>query len=194
MSSSFSIHSLKALPSLSSTRCVTKSSPLCIICKHKPNTKPAKLNKQKFTGITQKAIDCFDEKKSSLGIQAGAVLLAALEQPALAVTGENNHEIDLTVALIKVGIIAFWYFLIMPPIIMNWLRVRWYKRKLFEMYVQFMFVFMFFPGLLLWAPFLNFRKLPRDPSMKAPWDTPADPSKVKNAYLKFPWAQVEDYE
>lgn len=32
------------------------------------------------------------------------------------------------------------------PIIMNWLRVRWYKRKLFEMYVQFMFVFMFFPG------------------------------------------------
>lgn len=45
MSSSFSIHSLKALPSLSSTRCVTKSSPLCIICKHKPNTKPAKLNK-----------------------------------------------------------------------------------------------------------------------------------------------------
>ncbi|KAH9746291.1 NAD(P)H-quinone oxidoreductase subunit L [Citrus sinensis] len=155
MSSSFSIHSLKALPSLSSTRCVTKSSPLCIICKHKPNTKPAKLNK-KFTGITQKAIDCFDEKKSSLGIQAGAVLLAALEQPALAVTGENNHEIDLTVALIKVGIIAF--------------------------------------CLLLWAPFLNFRKLPRDPSMKAPWDTPADPSKVKNAYLKFPWAQVEDYE
>lgn len=45
MSSSFGIHSLKALPSLSSTRCVTKSSPLCIICKHKPNTKPAKLNK-----------------------------------------------------------------------------------------------------------------------------------------------------
>lgn len=37
-----------------------------------------------------------------------------LDQPALAVTGENNHEIDLTVALIKVGIIAFWYFLIMP--------------------------------------------------------------------------------
>ncbi|KAH9794660.1 NAD(P)H-quinone oxidoreductase subunit L [Citrus sinensis] len=180
MSSSFGIHSLKALPSLSSTRCVTKSSPLCIICKHKPNTKPAKLNK-KLTGTTQKAIDCFDEKKSSLGIQAGAVLLATLEQPALAVTGENNHEIDLTVALIKVGIIAFWYFLIMPPIIMNWLRVRWYKRKLFEI-------------LLLWAPFLNFRKLPRDPSMKAPWDTPADPSKVKNAYLKFPWAQVEDYE
>lgn len=36
------------------------------------------------------------------------------DQPALAVTGENNHEIDLTTVIIKIGIIAFWYLLIMP--------------------------------------------------------------------------------
>ncbi|PQM41315.1 NAD(P)H-quinone oxidoreductase subunit L chloroplastic isoform X2 [Prunus yedoensis var. nudiflora] len=46
------------------------------------------------------------------------------------------------------------------PIIMNWLRIRWYKRNLLEMYLQFMCVFLFFPGVLLWAPFLNFRKFP----------------------------------
>ncbi|XVF02867.1 hypothetical protein REPUB_Repub04eG0211700 [Reevesia pubescens] len=47
--------------------------------------------------------------------------------------------------------------------------------------------------LLLWAPFLNFRKFPRDPSLKYPWDTPKDPSKVKNAYLRYPFAKPEDY-
>lgn len=49
-------------------------------------------------------------------------------------------------------------------------------------------------SLLLWAPFLNFRKFPRDPSMKYPWETPEDPSKIKNAYLKYPWAAPEDYD
>ncbi|KAL0396713.1 UNVERIFIED_CONTAM: NAD(P)H-quinone oxidoreductase subunit L, chloroplastic [Sesamum calycinum] len=80
------------------------------------------------------------------------------------------------------------------PIIMNWLRTRWYKRNLLEMYVQFMFVFIFYPGVLLWAPFLNFRKFPRDPTMKYPWSTPQDPSQIKGGFLKYPWAQPEDYE
>lgn len=34
----------------------------------------------------------------------------------------------------------------LQPIIMNWLRLRWFKRRLLEMYFQFMFVFIFFPG------------------------------------------------
>ncbi|KAJ4710014.1 NAD(P)H-quinone oxidoreductase subunit L [Melia azedarach] len=188
---SLSLHIPKALPSLSSAHCRRKQTPFSIISEHKPS----KLDKKLFTSIiTHKAIDSIDVNKSSLAIYIGAVLLTTFDQPALAVTGENNHEIDLTTVIIKIGIIAFWYLLIMPPIIMNWLRVRWYKRKLLEMYVQFMCVFLFFPGILLWAPFLNFRKFPRDPSLKYPWDTPADPAKVKNAYLKFPWADPEDYE
>ncbi|KAL1113085.1 hypothetical protein V6Z11_D02G168200 [Gossypium hirsutum] len=119
--------------------------------------------------------------------------LYKFELPALAVTGVNN-EPDLITVIIQLGIIAFGYFLIVPPIIMNWLRIRWYRRNLLEMYLQFMCVFLFFPGLLLWAPFLNFRKFPRDKSLKYPWDTPKDPSQVKNAYLKYPFAKPEDYD
>ncbi|TRO70178.1 hypothetical protein FKB34_17535, partial [Glycocaulis profundi] len=101
---------------------------------------------------------------------------------------------DIVWVLIQSAICAFLYFLVAPPFIMNWLRTRWYKRNLLEMYVQFMFVFLFFPGVLLWAPFLNFRKFPRDPDMKYPWSVPEDPSKVRNNYRKFPWATIDDYE
>ncbi|KAK6134195.1 hypothetical protein DH2020_032051 [Rehmannia glutinosa] len=114
-------------------------------------------------------------------------------EPAFAVTGVNEGE-DLVWVLIQSGISAFIYFIVFPPIIMHWLRTRWYKRNLLEMYLQFMFVFMFYPGVLLWAPFLNFRKFPRDPTMKYPWSTPENPSQIKGGFLKYPWAQPEDYE
>lgn len=128
-------------------------------------------------------------------VQVGGVLLSnvVVAHPVLAETGVNYEE-DLVWILIQSGISAFLYFILFPPIIMNWLRIRWYKRNLLEMYVQFMFVFLFFPGLLLWAPFLNFRKFPRDPSMKYPWSTPQDPSQVRGGFLKYPWAGPEDYE
>lgn len=32
------------------------------------------------------------------------------------------------------------------PIIMNWMRLRWFKRKFVETYLQFMFTYLFFPG------------------------------------------------
>ncbi|KAK4749444.1 hypothetical protein SAY87_026893 [Trapa incisa] len=131
------------------------------------------------------------EKLSSASL-LGA-LLATVELPAMAVTGVNNEE-DLLWVLTQLAIVAFLYFLVAPPIIMNWLRIRWYRRNLLEMYLQFMFVFMFFPGVLLWAPFLNFRKFPRDPSMKYPWSVPEDPLQVKNSYLKYPFARPEDYD
>ncbi|KAK0573352.1 hypothetical protein LWI29_006877 [Acer saccharum] len=187
MSSFFSLQIPKALPSLSSSsvQCTTKT-PFYISSKLNP-TNPHK----KLASITQKAVDYFDGKGSAFAIQAGALVLAT---PALAVTGENNYVVDLNIVIIKLGAIAFWYFLIMPPIILNWLRLRWYRRKLLEMYFQFMFVFLFYPGIMVWAPFLNFRKFPRDPSMKYPWSVPEDPSKVRNAYAKFPWADPEDYD
>ncbi|XP_068662877.1 NAD(P)H-quinone oxidoreductase subunit L, chloroplastic [Aristolochia californica] len=113
-------------------------------------------------------------KASSLAIQIGA-LITTVGQPVFAVTGENNNfDDDFTWTLIQIGIVAVWYFFVMPPVILTWLRLRWKQRKFFEMYFQFMFAFLFFPGLLLWAPFVNFRKLPRDPSMKYPWSTPQD--------------------
>ncbi|XP_021896394.1 NAD(P)H-quinone oxidoreductase subunit L, chloroplastic [Carica papaya] len=174
----------KALPSPSPSQ--TKA-PLCLTSKDKP-TLHIKPNKEP-PRISLNSIHFYDAKKCSLAIQVGALLAT---QPALAVTGVN-HEQDLLTVVIQLGIVAFGYFIIAPPIIMNWLRIRWYRRNLLEMYLQFMFVFMFFPGLLVWAPFLNFRKFPRDPSMKYPWDTPKDPSQIKNAYLKYPFAEPEDY-
>ncbi|CAN4081867.1 unnamed protein product [Withania somnifera] len=144
-------------------------------------------------GIHLKSIECLASSKSTLAIQVGTLLATVGVEPALAVTGVNNEE-DFIWVLIQLAISAFFYFLVCPPIIMTWLRKRWYKRDLLEMYLQFMFVFIFFPGVLLWAPFLNFRKLPRDPSMKYPWSTPENPSQVKNMYRKYPWATEEDYE
>lgn len=194
MSSSFSFQIPNALPSISHSPSHSTKFPFYnITSEHKPTHHNPKLDKKrKVASINIKPSGCFDAKKTSLAIQVAA-LLATFEQPALAVTGENNQP-DLFTVIIQLGIIAFWYFLIMPPIIMNWLRIRWYRRNLLEMYLQFMCVFLFFPGVLLWAPFLNFRKFPRDPSLKHPWDTPKDPSQVKNAYLKYPFAKPEDYD
>ncbi|KAJ7942937.1 NAD(P)H-quinone oxidoreductase subunit L [Quillaja saponaria] len=187
MSCSFSFQISKALPPLCPTKCRTPS--LYIASKQKPSHSHYPAHNA-LTSNTQKPIDsCL--KKSNLAIQIGA-LLALAEQPAFAVTGVNN-EPDLTWTLIQLGIVLFWYFIIMPPIILNWLRIRWYRRKLLEMYLQFMCVFLFFPGVLIWAPFLNFRKFPRDPSMKYPWSKPQDPTQIKNSYLKYPFAKPEDY-
>ncbi|MED6182846.1 hypothetical protein PIB30_032639 [Stylosanthes scabra] len=85
-------------------------------------------------------------KKQGVALHIGAALLALAEQPALAVTGENNHPVELTWILTQAAVVFFLYFLVAPPVIMNWLRIRWYRRKLGEMYLQFMFVFIFFPA------------------------------------------------
>ncbi|CAN6195901.1 unnamed protein product, partial [Urochloa humidicola] len=71
-------------------------------------------------------------------------------------------------------VFAFFYFLVCPPLIMNWMRVRWYKRKFVETYLQFMITYIFYPALMFWAPFVNFRKFPRDPTMKYPWSKPKE--------------------
>ncbi|CAF2194690.1 hypothetical protein HID58_027563 [Brassica napus] len=180
------LYSLSSRPRTRSVR-----APLCITSHTKPNSNTDSLPHY-VAKMKAKADDFFGAKKTIFATQLGAVL-TTIDHPALAITGVN-HEQELSSVVLDIGIISVWYFLVMPPIIMNWLRVRWYRRKFFEMYLQFMFVFMFFPGLLLWAPFLNFRKFPRDPSMKYPWDKPKDPSTIKNSYLKYPFAQPEDYD
>uniref|UniRef100_A0A0F7GYF4 NADH dehydrogenase-like complex L n=1 Tax=Erodium trifolium TaxID=337410 RepID=A0A0F7GYF4_9ROSI len=176
-----SFHILKALPCL-----IPKANksllPINVHLRHsaKESYDPSKKQKQ-------------SNNKSSLAIQVAAILATVAAHPALAVTGENNYSVELGELLMEGAIVGFLYFIVAPPLIMNWMRTRWYKRNLVEMYFQFMFTFIFFPSLLIWAPFLNFRKLPRDPSMKYPWSVPKDPSKIKSGYLKYPFAQPEDY-
>ncbi|KAG6547077.1 hypothetical protein Mapa_011327 [Marchantia paleacea] len=64
--------------------------------------------------------------------------------------------------LLTSGACGIIYLLVIPAIIYNYLRLRWYKRSALETYFQFMLVFVFFPGLLLLAPFINFRRLPKE--------------------------------
>ncbi|KZV16487.1 hypothetical protein F511_10099 [Dorcoceras hygrometricum] len=189
---SLSSHIPKALPSLSQYPCKPRFCSSSISCKQTQSH--LCLNSANQGGISNslKIIKDYVAEIPGLAIQVGA-LLGTVAEPALAVTGVNDEE-DLIEVLIQLGIAAFMYFIVAPPIIMNWLRIRWYRRGLLEMYLQFMFVFMFFPGVLLWAPFLNFRKFPRDPSMKYPWSTPENPSQIKGGFLKYPWAQPEDYD
>ncbi|OMO99759.1 hypothetical protein COLO4_13101 [Corchorus olitorius] len=115
--SSFTFQIPKALPSIShSPSNCRKFLSYNITSQHKPthNSKLDDCKKQnKVTkSINIKPNDYFDSKKTSLAIQVAA-LLATFEQPALAVTGVNN-EPDLFTVIIQLGIIAFWYFLIMP--------------------------------------------------------------------------------
>ncbi|KAK9115251.1 hypothetical protein Syun_022048 [Stephania yunnanensis] len=173
MTCSFSLPSARVLPSLFHSRRGAPS--LSANSKHSKQISSSRSAKKQLHGdLSAKPPNHKWIKKTDLAVQIG-VLLAAVEQPAMAVTGVNNEE-DLTWVLTQWAIVAFFYFLVMPPVILNWLRLRWYKRGFFEMYFQFMFVFIFFPGILLWAPFVNFRRLPRDPNMKYPWSTPQDSS------------------
>ncbi|CAI8617276.1 unnamed protein product [Vicia faba] len=195
MSCSFSLHVPKALPPLPY---YSSSSPsLFISSKHKPynNTTTPSNQLHIVKCNSQKPNDHVTLKKPNLALPIGALLLALAEHPAaLAVTGDNNNPQELSWILIQLGIVSFLYFITAPPLILYWLWKRWYRRKLVEMYFQFMFVFIFFPALLLWVPFLNIRKFPRDPDMKYPWSIPEDPSKVRNAYYKYPFADPEDYD
>ncbi|CAN0923833.1 NAD(P)H-quinone oxidoreductase subunit L, chloroplastic [Linum grandiflorum] len=185
--------SSSSLPCFTSPRLLRNSqdSSACRFLVNQHNDKTKQATSSRILCIS-KPDNGFFKTSNNLCIQLGAAL-AMVEMPAYAVTGMNDDE-DLTWTLIQAAIVAFWYFIIMPPIIMNWLRIRWYRRKLLEMYLQFMCVFLFFPGVLLWAPFLNFRKFPRDPDMKYPWSVPKNPSLIKNDYRKYPFASPEDYD
>uniref|UniRef100_A0A0F7H044 NADH dehydrogenase-like complex L n=1 Tax=Pelargonium dichondrifolium TaxID=73194 RepID=A0A0F7H044_9ROSI len=189
MSCSLSFHIPKALPSVipcSSSRSSRSLLPINSQLNQSHNAKQPDSDKNKNSFQ-------FQQMKSSLAIQVATLVATVHEQPAMAITGVNNQE-ELGWVLTQSGIVAFLYFLVAPPIIMSWLRKRWYKRNVYEMYLQFMFVFLFFPAILIWAPFVNVRKFPRDPSMKYPWSVPKDISKIKIGYLKYPFAQPEDYE
>lgn len=54
------------------------------------------------------------------------------------------------------------YLLIVPGIIYFYLQNRWYVASSFERSFMYFLVFFFFPGLLLLAPFLNFRPKRRE--------------------------------
>lgn len=49
------------------------------------------------------------------------------------------------------------YLLVVPLVVLFYLNQRWYVATSFERAFMYFLVFFFFPGLLVLAPFLNFR-------------------------------------
>jgi NAD(P)H-quinone oxidoreductase subunit L len=58
--------------------------------------------------------------------------------------------------------IAGVYLLVVPLALIFYVRRRWYIAGSIERTLLYGLVFVFFPGMLLFSPFLNFRPQPRD--------------------------------
>ena len=54
------------------------------------------------------------------------------------------------------------YLLVVPALVYFYLNQRWYAASSIERLIMYLFVFLFFPGMLLLSPFLNFRPKRRD--------------------------------
>ena len=69
-----------------------------------------------------------------------------------------NLELDtnLTVLIIYAAL-AGSYLLVMPTIVYTYLNIRWYVASSFERVLMYFLMFLFFPGMLVLSPFLNFR-------------------------------------
>jgi NAD(P)H-quinone oxidoreductase subunit L len=53
------------------------------------------------------------------------------------------------------------YLLVLPLLIIFYMKARWYVASSIERVLMYFLVFFFFPGLLIISPFLNFRPQPR---------------------------------
>ncbi len=49
------------------------------------------------------------------------------------------------------------YLVVLPALLYFYLKSRWYVAGSIERLIMYLFVFLFFPGLLLLSPLLNFR-------------------------------------
>lgn len=69
--------------------------------------------------------------------------------------------LPLPLALVVYLGLAGAYLLVVPLIIFFYLQARWNVASSLERGFMYFLVFLFFPGMLLLSPFLNFRPKPR---------------------------------
>ncbi len=69
-------------------------------------------------------------------------------------------ELFLSAPILYAAILGA-YLLVVPLVLMNYFKARWYKTGGFERAFICFLVFFFLPGLLVISPFLNFRPEPR---------------------------------
>ncbi len=70
----------------------------------------------------------------------------------------TNLELDTNlIILIIYAALAGAYLLVMPAIVYAYLNTRWYVASSIERVFMYFLMFLFFPGMLVLSPFLNFR-------------------------------------
>ncbi|MFQ4138901.1 NAD(P)H-quinone oxidoreductase subunit L [Nodosilinea sp. PGN35] len=69
---------------------------------------------------------------------------------------------DFLLAAGAYAAIAGVYLLVVPLALLFYVQHRWYVAGSVERTLLYGLVFVFFPGMLLFSPFLNFRPRPRD--------------------------------
>jgi NAD(P)H-quinone oxidoreductase subunit L len=69
---------------------------------------------------------------------------------------------DLLLALGAYAVLGGTYLVVVPLALIFYVRQRWYVAGSIERTLLYGLVFAFFPGMLLFSPFLNFRPQPRD--------------------------------
>ncbi len=70
----------------------------------------------------------------------------------------------LPLTLILYLVIGGAYLIVLPALTILYMTRRWYTARSIERLLMYFMVFLFFPGLLLLSPFLNFRPQPRQAS------------------------------
>ena len=69
---------------------------------------------------------------------------------------ENILNNSFATLIAYIAVISF-YLLVIPLLLFYWMNNRWNVMGKFERLVIYGLVFLFFPGLILFSPFLNLR-------------------------------------
>ena len=74
----------------------------------------------------------------------------------------DNLDISLLITLMVYAGLAGLYLVVIPGVLLFYLKQRWNVATSIERLLIYSLVFVFFPGMLLLSPFLNFRPQRRE--------------------------------
>ncbi|BEV35685.1 NAD(P)H-quinone oxidoreductase subunit L [Synechococcus sp. M16CYN] len=69
----------------------------------------------------------------------------------------NQIPEETLFVLLAYALIAGLYLVVVPLALYAWMNFRWHSMSKLERLVIYGFVFLFFPGMIVFAPFINFR-------------------------------------
>ena len=64
---------------------------------------------------------------------------------------------NTSILVLSYGVLGFIYLVVVPLALYYWMNSRWHFMKKFERLAIYGLVFLFFPGLIIFSPFLNVR-------------------------------------